>query len=175
MFTRTLTIGSILFGLLFCSSSAWAASSTLEGIVKDPKGQAIGGAEVRIEAKDGNMPSKIVKTDGKGHYVCTGLPAATYKVILFVNGSMKASITNAITHADKSTQLNFELKGQASVSKKPAKKGTHMVYVPAETGSHLGGRWVEVNDNDSNEATMAGSNRVEKVDGSAINAVLRTR
>jgi hypothetical protein len=69
-----------------------------------------------------------------------------------VDGAVKASITNTKTKADQPTQLNFDLKpvaaSQASAS---AKKGKHMVWMPATTGSHTGGRWVEVDDNGSAE------------------------
>jgi len=43
--------------------------------------------------------------------------------------------------------LNFDLKpvtaGKASTEQK---KGKHMVWMPPSTGSHTGGRWVEVPD-----------------------------
>ena len=83
----------------------------------------------------------------KGRYISEGLPAGVYKVTLIVNGAVKASITNTKTKADQTTQLNFDLKpvpaAQASAGQK---KGKHMVWVPASTGSHIGGRWVEVHD-----------------------------
>jgi hypothetical protein len=70
-----------------------------------------------------------------------------YRVTLVVNGTVKASITNTKTKVDQTTQLNFDLKpvpvAQASAEQK---KGKHMVWVPATTGSHIGGRWVEVDD-----------------------------
>jgi hypothetical protein len=69
---------------------------------------------------------------------------------LVVNGAVKASIMNTKTKADQPTQLNFDLKpvpaAQASAA---AKKGKHMVWMPATTGSHIGGRWVEVDDTGS--------------------------
>jgi len=67
---------------------------------------------------------------------------------LMVNGAVKASVTNTKTKADQTTQLNFDLKpvpaAQASAGQK---KGKHMVWVPPATGSHIGGSWVEVDDN----------------------------
>jgi hypothetical protein len=60
------------------------------------------------------------------------------------------------------TQLDFKLTGQYATNK-PAKKHTHMVYVPAETGSNLSGRWVEVDDNaGSSAAATAGTGHVDK-------------
>ena len=147
------TIAGLL--VLLLTSAAFADSGTvLEGVVKDPKGNPVGGADVRIEAKGRAVH---VKTDAKGHYVATGLAADTYKVSLQVNGSVKAQIMNATTRKDKATTLNFDLKNG------PASK-RHMVYVPQETGTHIGGgRWVTVDDNgnviddNSNVQTMNSS------------------
>jgi hypothetical protein len=148
MSIKSLQIGFI--GLVLCVATAWAGPSSIQGIVKDAKGQAIKGADVRIESRDGKTVFKTVKTDAKGRYVSDGLAPGVYRVSLVVNGAVKASITNTQTNADRPTQLNFDLKPvSASQASAPAKKGKHMVWVPATTGSHVGGRWVEVDENDS--------------------------
>jgi hypothetical protein len=136
-----------LIGFVVSVATAWAGPSAIQGVVKDAKGQAIKGADVRIESKDGKQHFNTVKTDAKGGYISESLPAGVYKVTLMVNGAVKASITNTKTKADQTTQLNFDLKpvpvAQASAVQK---KGKHMVWVPASTGTHIGGRWVEVPD-----------------------------
>ena len=143
MFIKSVQIGFI--GLVLCAASAWAGPSSIQGIVKDPKGQPIKGADVRIESKDGKQMFYTVKTDAQGRYISQGLPAGVYRVSLIVNGAVKASITNTKTKPDQATQLNFDLR-PASTSQASAgeKKGKHMVWVPAATGTHTGGRWVEV-------------------------------
>ena len=145
MFTKSLRIG--LIGFVLSVATAWAGPSAIQGLVKDAKGQAIKGADVRIESKDGRQKFNNVKTDGKGRYISESLPVGVYKVTLIVNGAVKASITNTKTKADQNTQLNFDLKpvpaAQASAGQK---KGKHMVWVPPATGSHIGGGWVEVDD-----------------------------
>lgn len=145
MFIKSLRIG--LIGFVLSVATAWAGPSSIQGVVKDTKGQAIKGADVRIESKDGKQQFNTVKTDAKGRYISEGLPVGVYRVTLVVNGAVKASITNTKTKADQTTQLNFDLKpvpvAQASAEQK---KGKHMVWVPATTGSHIGGRWVEVDD-----------------------------
>ena len=117
-------------------------TSALEGVVKDPTGRPIKGADVRIEAKNF---SKIAKTDASGHYISSGLAVGTYKVTLVVNGSVKASIPNAKTQLGKSTQLNFNLAAQVA----SATKHIHSVWCPNETGTLIGGtgRWIDVDDN----------------------------
>ena len=148
MFIKSLKIGFV--GLVLSVATAWAGPSAIQGVVKDAKGQAIRGADVRIESRDGKKLLQTVKTDGKGHYLSNGLAAGTYRVTLVVNGAVKASIMNTQTHPDQSTQLNFNLKPvPASQAKTVAKKGKHMVWVPSSTGSHIGGRWVEVDENDT--------------------------
>jgi carboxypeptidase family protein len=145
MFTKSLRIGFI--GLVVSVATAWAGPSAIQGVVKDAKGQAIKNADVRIESKDGRQKFNTVKTDGKGRYISQGLAPGVYRVTLVVNGAVKASITNTKTKPDQTTQLNFDLKpvpaAQASAQQK---KGKHMVWVPAATGSHIGGSWVEVDD-----------------------------
>jgi 5-hydroxyisourate hydrolase-like protein (transthyretin family) len=140
---KSLQIG--LTGLLVCIASAWAGTSSIQGIVKDAKGQPIKGADVRIESRDGKQLFNTAKTDAHGRYTSTGFAVGVYRVTLLVNGAVKASITNTQTTSNQPTQLNFDLK-PTSQAAKTAKNGKHMVWVPARTGSHLGGNWVEVDD-----------------------------
>jgi hypothetical protein len=86
-----------------------------------------------------------VKTDPKGRYISRGLQQGVYRVTLLVNGAVKASIMNAQTTVDQPTQLNFDFK-PTSQAGNAGKGGKHMVWVPARTGSHVGGSWVEVDD-----------------------------
>jgi hypothetical protein len=144
MFTKSLQIG--LMGLFLCVASAWAGPSSIQGIVKDAKGQPIKGADVRIESRDGKQVFGMVKTDAKGRYISQGMQPGVYRVTLLVNGAVKASIMNTKTKADQATQLNFDLKPATASEAAALKKGKHMVWIPPSTGSHMGGRWVEVPD-----------------------------
>jgi hypothetical protein len=151
MFIKSLQIGFV--GLFFCIASAWAGSASIQGIVKDAKGQPIKGANVQVASRDGKQLYNTVKTDAQGRYISQGLQPGVYRVSLIVNGAVKASISNTKTKSDQATQLNFDLRpmpaGQAAADQK---KGKHMVWIPAETGSHMGGRWVEVDDNAASNA-----------------------
>ena len=156
--------------LLLCISSVWASAATLKGTVRDSSGRPIKGAEVRVEAKIGKFTKKT-KTDAAGHYSSDGLTASTdYKVTLFVNGSAKASIPNVRAGAAKPTELNFDLRR----GKGPSKR--HMVWVPQETGTHIGsGRWVEVDEkgqvvNDNAEMVKAGSQYAKQLENSGARA-----
>lgn len=131
---------SILFVLL--TSIAWAGTPSIQGTVKDVNGHPIKGAEVKIEAKSGKAVVIVLKTDANGHYIANGLALGTYNVTLSINGTVKANILNAMTRVDKPTELSFDLRKATTTSKR------HMVYVPQEIGSHIGGgRWVTVDEN----------------------------
>ena len=145
MLTKLLQIGII--GLMVCAGTAWAGPASLQGIVKDAKGQPIRNADIRIESRDGKQVLGNAKTDAKGRYISQGMQPGVYRVTLLVNGAVKSSITNTKMKPDQATELNFDLKPlPAAQVNAAAKKGKHMVWVPASTGSHMGGRWVEVPD-----------------------------
>jgi hypothetical protein len=119
--------------------------ASIQGFVKDTKGEPIKGADVRIESRDGKQVFRTVKTDPKGRYNSQGLQPGGYRVTLLVNGAVKASIMNTQTNANQPTQLNFDFK-PTSQAGRTAKGGKHMVWVPNRTGSHIGGNWIEVDD-----------------------------
>jgi len=145
MLTKLLRMGII--GLMLYAVNAWAGPASIQGIVKDAKGQPIKGADVRIESRDGKQLLGTIKTDAKGRYISQGLQPGVYRVSLVVNGAIKTSITNTKTKSDQATQLNFNLKPvAASQASAAGKSGKHMVWVPSNTGSHIGGSWVEVDE-----------------------------
>jgi serine/threonine protein kinase len=118
---------------------------SIQGFVKDAKGEPIKGADVRIESRDGKQVFSTVKTDPKGRYISRGLQQGVYRVTLLVNGAVKASIMNTQTKANQPTQLNFDFQ-PTSQAGNIVKGGKHMVWVPSRTGSHIGGTWVEADD-----------------------------
>src|SRR6266568_8144815 len=143
MFIKSLQIG--FMGLFLCVANAWAGPSSIQGVVTDIKEQPIKGADVRIESKDGKQVFATAKTDGKGRYISQGLQPGVYRVTLMVNGAVKASIMNTKTKANQPTQLNFDFKPTSQAGNNATGR-KHMVWVPNRTGSHIGGNWVEVDD-----------------------------
>jgi hypothetical protein len=145
MFMKSIWIGFV--GVMLVVGTASAASSALQGIVKDTNGHPIQGADIRIEATKTGRVLTTVKTNVKGRYSLESLAAGNYRVTLVVNGAVRASINNTTLEPGQSTQLNFELRQtRATVT---VTKGTHRIWVPPFTGSRLPGRWVEVNDSTS--------------------------
>ena len=162
-----------LIGLILLVASARAASSVLEGIVRDAKGHPIEGADIRIETKDAGRLLTTVKTDVNGRYILDGLPSGNYRITLLVHGAVKSSINNTTIESGEPTKLNFDLTAapaaRASVT---AKKGRHWVWVFAFTGSRLPGRWVELNDSGS-WAAEANTFNVERVSGEELQRTSR--
>jgi hypothetical protein len=160
MLAKSLVL-SFVGSLLVAFSVSAADTSALEGIVRDSTGRPIKGADVRIETKNF---SEIVKTDANGHYVAHSLAVGTYKVTLVVDGQVKASILDAKTQLNKATQLNFGLTGKTA----SARNHTHMVWIPPDINTRIGGgHWVEVDDN-GNIVGSAGVSNVERVTGPAV-------
>ena len=110
--------------------------------VKGLDGKPVNGAEVRIEtAKAGALS---VKTDQKGRYVLKGLPPGLYKVTVLVN-KVPTAPANVNALYEGPVRVEFNLQAIAA-----GKKPRQWAWI-VEQGSHIGGRWVEVD-----ERTAAG-------------------
>ena len=169
---KSLRIGFI--GLMLFLASAWAASSVLEGIVKDARGHSVEGADIRIETKNGGRLLTTVKTDVNGRYILQGFPAGNYRVTLVVKGAVKTSINNTTIELGEPTQLNFDLAAApASRASATVKKGRHWVWIPAFTGSRLPGHWVELNESGS-WAAEASSYNVVRISGEELQRTIHS-
>src|SRR5437763_8624565 len=87
----------LVLGAFIFAGNLFAAATVVEGTVKDGNGRPIGGADIRIEARNGQSLAGLVKSDARGHYSYDGLtPGTTYRVTLLINGAVKASINNVL-------------------------------------------------------------------------------
>jgi hypothetical protein len=151
------TIALAVVGFALAAGNSWALA--LQGIVRDAAGRPLKDAEIRIEGREGSEP-RTARTDGKGRYRSTGLGEGTFNVSLVVNGAVKAAIANVrVWEGDPEQQLNFEMKTGRVM---PNARGKHYVWVKETTGTHLGGRWVEV---DNKPATFS-SGQQQRMDSS---------
>ena len=164
------SLHTVIATLLVSAVAGWASSpvgpARIQGLVTDSNKKPVAGAEVHISAKDGSGLQKIVRTDSNGQFGVSNLPVTDYEVVLFMGGQIKASLTNQHVFGNKPTQVDFKLTGKYASNTK--KKHTHMVYVPAETGSNLSGRWVEVDDQSGAGAAGAESGEVSHLSGAAV-------
>jgi hypothetical protein len=161
-----LSLTTVLLSAVAASASSPVGPARIQGTVLDSNKNPVAGAEVHITSKDGSGLQKIVRTDSNGQFGVSSLPVTDYEVVLFVNGQIKASLTNQHVFGNKPTLVDFKLTGKYAANTK--KKHTHMVYVPAETGSNLSGRWVEVDDNSGAGASGAESGEVRHLSGAAV-------
>ena len=168
MFITSRKIGFSLLGSFLLSGGVWAATSAVEGKVIDQNGKPLNGAEIRFEeSKGGNGLSKVVKTDASGHYINGALTAGKiYRVSLVLNGTVKGAVNNVQPKIGDSTKLNFDLRKSSGSQTAATKTGRHKVWVASETGSHLGGRWVEVDD--EHPSAIAGTENVRKAGNDAV-------
>src|SRR5438046_10317104 len=110
----TKSVWTCIASLMVSATALFA--STLQGEVKDSKGQPIAGAELRIQSNDRTIAT--ARTDAKGHYASSTVPAGSYRVALFVNGVLKASIEITRVRAANSPDLNFALNGTVAANER---------------------------------------------------------
>ncbi|HEX4133417.1 MAG TPA: carboxypeptidase regulatory-like domain-containing protein [Bryobacteraceae bacterium] len=95
--------------LLFLSLPAFSQTSIVEGVVKDPDGKPLQGAQITIHRTD-IKGDYNVKTDKKGHYGHYGLPlGGVYDISVVVNGQVKDMIKGVKTSGTPVTE-DFNLK-----------------------------------------------------------------
>ncbi len=154
MLYRTLITSFFVAAGFAFSSTAPAQTSTIQGQVRGIDGHPMQGAQIRIEQQGQKGALTSTTTDAKGHYTTNKLPVGLYRVsVVGADGAVKSS-TNIKT-AGSSARIDFNLKPTA-------KKTQHYVWVSPETGTHMGGRWVEV---DENGTPIAGSLNAETKSG----------
>ncbi len=167
------TLGSVLFSLVLLTGSASAAPTAIHGDVKGPDGRPVKGAEVTIERKGGKVWSNTMRTDRDGRFNFQYLEVGAYNLRVNANGLAPTAAQDVRTKMDAAIGVTFNLKKQTgTAAAAPAvKKAKHMVWMPPETGSNLGGRWVEVPDTTGqagpsmNNLTRAGGGALQGMQG----------
>lgn len=94
--------------LVFSVAISFAQLTGLEGDVKGVDGKLIPNTPVRIVRID-VAREYPAKTDKKGHYYYTGLPAGLYTVYVQLDGKDVAAVTGIMTQPGVPLQVNFEL------------------------------------------------------------------
>jgi hypothetical protein len=158
----------VVFASFCLMLTAKAGEAGLSGIVKSSSGP-VQGAEIRIQGSDANKIGRV-HTTANGRYTYPELEAGTYSVRLVVNGVTKASINNVRTRAGQTETLNFEiLKGSQAT---PFAPGKHYVWIPLQTGSHLG-TWAEV-EGDGKGMPIGMSERLNNQGNAMVRSIQRS-
>ena len=127
------------FALILASGSGWADTKSIQGTLTGTDGKPVAGADIRAERLDVKATPALTKTDGQGHYTFKALPVGAYAVTAIVK-SVPKSRALVKTRNDGWAKVDFDLRTKstdANIKKK-------YVWVKGEPGSHIGGRWVEV-------------------------------
>ena len=134
-----------LTAVIFSSSflllgSAFGQKAVIEADVRGVDGAPAKGAEVRIERQDKKAAPVIAKTDKQGRVVANDLEIGSYKVTATVEGGVQSSQI-VKTRSNKPTLIPLDMRKAVAVAGKGKMRS---VWVPAQTGSRLGGigkRW----------------------------------
>lgn len=99
-----------LSGLLFISRVSWAEGfGSISGVVTDPTGAVVAGAEVTAtEGATGS--SRTAATNGEGYYVVPSLRPAEYTLTVVAKGFQKLTQTKVTVLADQALHINLSLK-----------------------------------------------------------------
>ena len=127
--------------LLF-TTSAFGQRSGIEGTTGGVNGKPLKNAEVRIQQEKAKTAAIVVKTDNKGHFVASNVPAGVYTVTVIFDGAVKWSAAHVKANSGQVAHLSLDANQLAvtntAANTQPKKRP---VWVPEQTGSRLGGHW----------------------------------
>jgi tetratricopeptide (TPR) repeat protein len=116
----------LLTGAVLLFACALVAQvTTLEGSVKDEKGQPLKGAVIKLERTDIKGHYQV-KSDKKGHWFYTGLPLGTYNISCEVDGQVVDNVSNVKSKYGDSTTVDFDagrMKKQQAAAQQAAQTG----------------------------------------------------
>jgi hypothetical protein len=149
MNTQIPRVGSILLAFGLMAASASAQNSSIQGAVKGMDGKPLAGAQVKVERTDAKARAININSDARGNYLANGLPVGTFRVSAYskTNGKEIGGITTK-SGSPVTVDLNLGTKSNNKLEK-------HYVWQKSETGSEIGGRWVEDNQAGGPVATKA--------------------
>jgi hypothetical protein len=139
MSTRSGIIALSAVALILGTDLTWADTKSIQGTVTGVDGKPLAGADVRAERLDAKAAPALTKTDVRGQYQFKGLPVGAYAITTLVKNVPK-SRASVRTRADGWAKVDFDLRTKAD----DASIKRHWVWVKGEPGSHIGGRWVPV-------------------------------
>jgi Carboxypeptidase regulatory-like domain len=96
--------------LMFTSGTVWGQVITggIRGVVKDPSGSVIAGAEITAKHAATGDVRKVISTED-GSYVFTSLPIGSYEITATMKGFKKASIKDFELHVSDLLGLDIQL------------------------------------------------------------------
>ncbi|HSZ00422.1 MAG TPA: TonB-dependent receptor [Terriglobales bacterium] len=135
----------LLIQSLLCLSQAIAQSpnGTINGIVLDPSGAAIAGAEV-VVVNDATGVQYTTKTNGEGIYVVPNLPPGSYRIQVSNSGFKTIIKPDIVIHVLDALAINFTLPIGAASEIVTVKGGSPLVNTEnAAVGTVVDRKYVE--------------------------------
>ena len=99
----------IVMGLTLPATAQITAGSVLQGVVTDPNGSVVVGAEVTVSNAAAAF-SRTVKTDSNGSYRIDPIASGVYNVKVTMSGFAAATASNIETSVGRTTSQDFKLK-----------------------------------------------------------------
>jgi hypothetical protein len=166
MLSKTRLITFTFSSIFLFSGSAFGQKAAIEADVKGVDGRPSRAAEVRIERQDKKSAPVVAKTNWRGHVTVADLEVGTYKLTTTVEGGIRSSQI-VKTQANK-TRVAFDMSKTSAMTGKEKKK---LIWVASQTGSNLGGHWVEVNE--KNRGGKSSGQNVETFNGNSMDDIQR--
>jgi len=124
-------------------------TNSVQGSITGADGKPLVHAVVQAQRTDAAGKSLTTKTDDKGHYLFTALPAGKYSItVVPERGNQQAFSATANVSSGTGqpirrflSPLPYQVKADYRKAA-PANVRKNYVWQPGETGSHIGGRWV---------------------------------
>src|SRR5712692_6447750 len=104
-----LALGCIIWGLAATAVKAQLNRGVIEGIVTDPQGAVIAGADVTITAVDTNVAS-VTKTNSTGYYRAVDLVPGKYRIHIAVAGFNATDVVDVGIPAGQTVKVDAQLK-----------------------------------------------------------------
>lgn len=105
---REITFLLILTLLFVVPASAQSPNATINGIVLDPSGAVIAGAEV-VVVNDATGVQYVTKTNGEGIYAVPDLPPGPYRIQVSNSGFKTIIKPDILIHVQDALAINFTL------------------------------------------------------------------
>src|SRR5215471_5407821 len=132
-----LVLGALL---LLLAMPAWAQTSstgTVSGIISDPQGAVIPGAQVTLTNKESGVTLKATTQDD-GHYIIPDVPPGTYEMTVSKKGFETTKVTAQQVRVGVTTTANFKMKvGAESVTIEVKASGAELQTLDASVGNVL--------------------------------------
>jgi hypothetical protein len=153
--------------LALFAASAFAQTSVIQGDVTGVDGRAAKGAQVHIQPARGQLAPIVVKADMRGHFVASNVAPGPYNISAHGAGGVASPVQAIKVQPNKPITIAFDLRNTSGGNNTAAKgkRKTRFVWVPDQTGSHIGGHWIEVDDNTS---VVPSAQHLNSANGNAV-------